>query len=278
MERVRAHGLEFACRVHDGEDETVLALHGFPDDAGTFDPLAERLDCRVVAPYMRGYRPSGVAPGGDYSARTLGRDALALAGAFDADHLVGHDWGAVAAYAAARADPGAFDRVVGMAVPPRFDALVWSYPRQFLRSWYVWTFQVPGAERLLSVRDHRLVELLWRAWSPGWAYDEDRLAAVRESIRGREREVLAYYRQFVRPVVARLPREGVPEVDGRIETPTLVLAGEEDRCIGSEAFERADDPLADGRVERVPGAGHFLHRECPDAVAEEVASFLAPGD
>ena len=43
------------------EAPLVLCLHGFPDDAGTFDDLFPRLASagfRAVAPFLRGYSPS----------------------------------------------------------------------------------------------------------------------------------------------------------------------------------------------------------------------------
>lgn len=78
----------------------------------------------AVAPFMRGYSPTDSAPDGDYSPE-------ALSGRFDlADPvLVGHDWGAVAAYAAARSDPEAFPRMVTMVVPPGFELLLFEHPR-----------------------------------------------------------------------------------------------------------------------------------------------------
>jgi pimeloyl-ACP methyl ester carboxylesterase len=273
-----ANGLTFACRTWGDAGETVLALHGFPDAPATFGPLADRLTgagYRVVAPAMRGYRPTDRAPDGDYSARALGRDAVALGRAVDADYLLGHDWGAVAAYAAARAAPDAFDRFCAMAVPPAFHALVWRHPRQFLRSWYVWTFQLPGAERLLAARDHALVRLLWRTWGPVDP-PPGHLDAVAGAIRGREGDVLAYYRQLVRPVLADTLRSGPATVSADIETPALVLAGKRDGCIGHEVFDDASAALAGRhRVVKIRDAGHFLHLRRPGVVAEEVASFFA---
>lgn len=107
-----ANGLTFECRTW-GEGELLLCLHGFPDDPGTFEALAAELDdYRPVAPYMRGYGPTGPAADGDYSPAALGADAVALADELDARYLVGHDWGAVAAYAALARDDHPFDRVV----------------------------------------------------------------------------------------------------------------------------------------------------------------------
>jgi pimeloyl-ACP methyl ester carboxylesterase len=124
---VRANGRSFVGRAF-GEGEPVLALHGFPDDPRTFDRLAAELDgVRLPAPYTRGYGPTGGSPDDDYTPTALGRDATALADALETRFVVGQDWGAVAAYGALRAD--AVERAATMAVPPRFDTLLFAYPR-----------------------------------------------------------------------------------------------------------------------------------------------------
>jgi pimeloyl-ACP methyl ester carboxylesterase len=291
---VEANGVAFECvEVGDG-DRLALCLHGFPDDAGSMAPLQSRLaeaGYTAVAPYMRGYAPTGSAPDGDYSARALGADAVALAEAyteresFERAVLVGHDWGAVAGYAAAVRSPETFDRMATLAVPPRFDALLVRHPRQLVRSWYIWLFQARGlAERAVRWQDFALVEFLWGTWSPSWDYPGERIESVKATLSEGEtvENALAYYRQFVGPAVRRAVSSGsIPAVNRgrRIEVPTLVLAGAEDGGIGPELFDRAEEAFdARCRVVRVDGAGHFLHQERPGVVGEEVVSFLTGSD
>ena len=283
--RVTANGIEFAYDEWGDGDRLALCLHGFPDDAGTFDTLAPRLAAAgftVVAPFMRGYGPTGPAPDGDYSAGALGRDALALADALtEAENLVdpvvvGHDWGAVAAYAAATIDPEVFTHLVGMAVPPGFPTNALGNPRQWLRSWYMGFFQLPDlSERALRAEEFALIELLWGLWSPEWSYPEARIESVKGTFRapGTVAAALAYYRQFARGLVARNPF--TDRERGGIEVPGLVVAGADDGCIGPELFADADDAFAaDCRAVAVRGAGHFMHRERPAAVAAEVTDFV----
>lgn len=273
---VEANGIEFAYHEAGDGDRLALCLHGFPDDAGTMDPLLASLadeGFRAVAPYMRGYAPTEPAPDGDYSVLSLAMDAVALADALDAGDdaiLVGHDWGAIAAYAVGTAAPDRFSHLVGMAVPPNFLEGVREHPEQLLRSWYMLFFQVPELpEWVLRANDFALVEFLWRTWSPGWDYPEARLAAVKDTL-GTDDTVehaLAYYRQL---------REAFQDSpDLHIATPTLVLAGETDGCIGPALFEDADQPLAEtARVAIIRNAGHFLHQERPDVVHDEISSFV----
>jgi pimeloyl-ACP methyl ester carboxylesterase len=74
----------------------AVALHGFPDTAWTWrylGPHLAGLGWRVVAPFLRGYAPSGLAS--SYHVGALAADAVALhreLGGDDRTVLVGHDW------------------------------------------------------------------------------------------------------------------------------------------------------------------------------------------
>ena len=291
---VEANGIDFACRRAGEGDRLALCLHGFPDDAGSMDPILDRLadaGFTAVAPNMRGYAPTDPAPAGDYSPTALGDDAVALADAVpaeidvDADDpvLVGHDWGAVAAYAADRTDPDAFDRMVTLAVPPGLEALLFTYPRQILRSWYMWVFQLPDVpERALRWRDFALLEALWTVWSPGWDYPDERLESVTATFRAGDTadHAIQYYRDAVGAQLSSLAgdllRLDPPSIEDvpPIRTPTLVIAGEDDRCIAPALFDHAGDIIEDSRVVRIRDAGHFMHLERPEVVGEEIVAYV----
>jgi len=277
-DRVTANDLTFEYR-HAGEpgDRLALCLHGFPDDAGAFDPLLERLAAagyRAVAPYMRGYGPTDRAPDGDYSAGTLGRDALALAAELGGGDpvLVGHDWGAAAGYVAAYLDPDAFADYAFLSVPPQFGRRLRERPDQWLRSWYMYLFQLPGAERLVRAADFALLELLWATWSPGWDYPEERIAAVKETFGapGTVGAALEYYRQS--PPFRTVGDPAPLAIDA------LLAVGARDGCIAPALFADAEAAFAgDCRVLKVRGAGHFVHAERPEVVADELLAWFGDG-
>jgi pimeloyl-ACP methyl ester carboxylesterase len=267
----------------------LLALHGFPDTAHTWrrvGPLLGDAGWRVVAPFLRGYGPSGIPSDGDYTVGALAADAVALhasLGGDDRSVVVGHDWGAITAHALGASAASPFARVVAMSVPPlrlmnpsREEWRTWlaAVARQPRNSWYVAANQVPGlSERFFP----RLASRLWHDWSPGHDARTD-LAHLLESVPDveRARAVVSYYRAAARPRGMRDLRHGPPLV------PTSYLHGATDGCLDRRFLDLAATRLAalspDHRAVLVDDAGHFLTVEQPDVVAAEVLSFVGqPG-
>ena len=280
--RIDTATLEFgALRAGDG-DQYALLFHGFPDDAGTFVPLMERLADRgytAIAPYMRGYGETDRPPLSPehYRITQLGSDILAIGAALGVNEplVIGHDWGAIAVATVSRLDPSFARACMTIAVPPDFPRAFQANPMQAMRSWYMSLFQIPGlAEETLRRDDFALIERLWQLWSPGWDYPTERIEGVKETFRtGKTVEAsLCYYRAFFEDFLTR-PTNDLTLAG--IEVPTLLVAGQNDGCIGVELFEHSHE-CYDGphRIERVSRAGHFVHLERPDVVTETLFDFL----
>jgi pimeloyl-ACP methyl ester carboxylesterase len=272
--------VELACTSY-GEGPLVLCAHGFPDDARSFraqiDPLVAR-GFRVVCPTMRGYAPSGVSRSGRYDAEMLGRDLALLAARLSPDapvRLVGHDWGAIAAYAATALVPERFSHLVTLAVP-HFRATLrrLARPAQLRRSWYVWLFQLRYlAERKLRANDLALVDRLWRDWSPGYRVAKEDLDHVKRGIAPRVPQVIAYYRALFHP--GALLGDTRRLLLAQTTVPALYFHGEDDGCCGVDLVEGMERSfLAGVDVRRVPGAGHFVHLERPDVVNAALLDFF----
>ncbi len=82
-------------------------------------PEVAKAGFRAVAPFTRGYFPSEIPEDAQYDIETLGRDVLALIEALGEQTaiLVGHDWGALAGYAAAALDPDRVRLLVTLSTP-----------------------------------------------------------------------------------------------------------------------------------------------------------------
>ena len=121
---VAANGLEFGL-LEAGTGPLALCLHGFPDSAHTWRHLLPALaeaGFHAVAPFQRGYAPTAVPDDACYSIGALVADAVALHRVLGGDGqavLIGHDWGAEAAYGAASFAPDRWRRVVTLGIPPR---------------------------------------------------------------------------------------------------------------------------------------------------------------
>jgi len=261
----------------------ALALHGFPDDPRSLFGLARVLTAagyRVLAPYLRGYGPTGLAPDGRYDPERLGRDVLGLIRAAGAERalVVGHDWGAVAGYAAANLEPRAIAGLVALAVPPPGVLLanLRRDPGQLKRSAYMTLGRLPGGGRLLQARNGALIERLWRRWSPGWNPPAEHLARVKHTFDypGTPQAALAYYRALLpaRPwkLAANLRLLGAP-----LQPPTLILGGRRDGCLGPRLYAGAEGACAGTLELRMLEAGHWLHLERPDEVQEYVRRFAS---
>jgi pimeloyl-ACP methyl ester carboxylesterase len=268
-----ANGLTFAARTCGDEGPLALCLHGFPDSAHTWDSLLPELAAagfRAVAPWTRGYAPTEIPADGDYSGAALTTDANALHDAFGGTSdavLIGHDWGAMTAYAAASLAPDNWRRVVTMAVPPPQAAgnAFFKYA-QFKRSFYVFLFQTPLAEMVVSTADLAFIDNLWRDWSPSYDGTAD-LVNVKASLRDPANlaAAIGYYRaMFTSGFAGTAPTQ-----------PTLYLHGTEDGAFGVEGVRDTLAELsADSRVEIIDGVGHFLHVEKPDAVNKLILDWV----
>ena len=291
--RISANGIDFAClEAGPAGGPLVLLLHGFPDHAPTWRHLLPALGeagYHAVAPWMRGYHPSGPAPDGRYQSACLALDAVALVEALSPDRppagVVGHDWGAAAAQGAAGLDPGRIPRVVSLALPhPAVLAgrLLGDWDQR-KRSWYAWFFQLAGLpELVLADPGQRLVERLWRDWSPGHHPDPDDLAVLVSTLSRPEvaEAAIEYYRQTfdARRQASDLASVQAGVAAARLAVPALFVMGADDGCVdagtAAESLAWCDAPA---RAEVLEGCGHFLHLERPEAVNRLVLDFFSGG-
>ncbi|MDW6064917.1 alpha/beta fold hydrolase [Streptomyces sp. FXJ1.4098] len=211
LKYVNANGLEFGYFEAGPTDAPLaLCLHGFPDTAHTWRHLLPALGdagYHAVAPFLRGYAPTGIPADGAYQAGALAADANALhdaLGGGDDAVLIGHDWGAIATYGATAHSPQRWRRAVTMAVPPLGGVLAdffgFDYG-QFKRSFYIFLFQTPLAEAGAAAHDMALIDGLWRDWSPGYHHAEQDIAHVKESLRepANLEAAIGYYRALFDP-------------------------------------------------------------------------------
>ncbi len=268
---VRANGLRFAVHTAGGGDKLALCLHGFPEAWFSWRnqmPLLARLGYQVWAPDLRGYgdteRPGRTR---DYAIDRLVDD---VAGLIDASGkkdvtLVAHDWGGHIAWELAAQGARPLSRLVNMNIPHPavMNRAIRRPGRQLLRSYYIFLFQLPFvAERWLSKDDHAAIAKAFRGMAvdrsrfPDELLDLYRASAARP---GAIRAMLSYYRAALR-FPSKRARARV------IETPTLLIWGEEDQALGKELAEGTRQKVRDLTLEYIPRCSHWVQQEQPEQV------------
>jgi pimeloyl-ACP methyl ester carboxylesterase len=268
---VQANGVRFAC-LEEGAGPLVLLAHGFPDTPHTWDAVRPALAAagyRAVSPFMRGYAPTEVPADGLYDSDTLGRDLLALIPALGVESavVVGHDWGASAAYSAAGLEPARVRMMITVAIPHPASLLptpriMWLW-RHFVR------LRFEGAAAWMQRNDLRYVDVLLQRWSPEWRVPPGESDAAKRAFRepGCLHAVLGYYRALS-PIIP-------PGQRRRVTVPAVAFAGTDDP-MPVAAFERARRRFASSYdIVTMPG-GHFMHREHPERFIAELLRVLGP--
>lgn len=282
---ITVNGVEFSYLTEGGDGPLALCLHGFPDSASSWRHLLPRLAAagyHAVAPFQRGYAPTAVPEDGRYQTGMLALDAIGFHEALGGGRpgvLIGHDWGAPAAYGAAVHEPQRWSRVVGMAVPPG-PALAMAFAtnyRQLRRSWYMFFFQHPLSDLVVPANDLAFLDEIWADWSPGFPAAEE-VEQVKRCLRDPAHlaAALGYYRATLGDGLRDPALDPIQQATSTMPPqPLLYLHGADDGCIGAEVAESARGSLGPaGRMEVLDGCGHFLQLEQPDAVNSRVLEFL----
>jgi pimeloyl-ACP methyl ester carboxylesterase len=136
-------------------------------------------------------------------------------------------------------------------------------------------FQHPLADFVVGMNDLEFIDRLWADWSPGYDGAQD-IASMKDALRDPQHLAAAieYYRATLDPAAHTTPAyQALEDAIGQAPTqPHLYLHGRTDGCMGADLAEAAAPMVT--QLELVPGAGHFLHLERPDAVNRIIVDFL----
>jgi pimeloyl-ACP methyl ester carboxylesterase len=272
--------------VEAGEGPLVVLLHGFPEFWWTWRhqiPALTAAGFRVVALDMRGYAQSDAPPSWrDYRLETLAGDiAGVVAQLSDPEvdggraHVVGHDWGAAVAWAVATLHPDRVRRLAILNVPHPETMLrtLRRSPRQLLRSWYMFFFQIPWLpERLARAAGRRMFERLYAEARPGAYTAEDISRSVDALLRtpGGLKGPIDYYRAALRQSPRRAQAQFKP-----IPAEVLVIWGEKDIHLGSEMADSDPVLVPHVRVVRLPDASHWVQHDEPARVSTLLTEHLS---
>ncbi|TWH02680.1 pimeloyl-ACP methyl ester carboxylesterase [Nocardioides sp. J9] len=290
VELVETNGIRLSTLVA-GTGPPVLLAHGFPELGHSWRHQVTALVAagyQVVVPDMRGYGDSDRPD--DEAAYGVEQVATDLAGLLDAlGHeravLVGHDWGAAAAWATAVLHPDRVRAVVGLSVPHGPPAAV--PPTEVLRrrlgdDFYMIWYQEPGrAEGALSGDLRRTFTGLF-AEAPGCLHARAHDAALPEWIDPDDLQVyldayertgfaggLRYYRNIDRNWELARAR------GHHVHQPAMFATGADDLVRRFQPADRLAESCTDLRGHHVvPQAGHWLQQQRPDEVNALLLRFL----
>jgi pimeloyl-ACP methyl ester carboxylesterase len=267
--------------------QPVVLLHGFPYDVHAYEAVAPRLaerGLRVIVPFLRGYGStrflSEDTPHSGQQA-ALGADLLALLDALDIPRAIvaGYDWGGRAACVVSALWP---DRVRGLVSVNGYNLQDIARsgkpaaPEVEYRQWYQYYLHGERGKAGLAAHRHELCRLLWRLWSPTWAFSESEFlqsAAAFDNPDFVDVVVLSYRHRFalVAGDPALEPLEHLLAAQPPIAVPAITLVGTHDGVAGSDTAPPKAGRFTGRHVHRVvDGVGHNLPQEAPEAFAQAV--------
>lgn len=255
-----------------GSGPAVLLLHGWPQTWFSWREVMPRLakTYRVIAPDLRGTGLSERTQDG-YDKKTIAEDMSALMQFVGIGNacIVGHDMGGKAAYVLAHLHPQIVSKLVlvDCLIPgtENLDALrggAWHYGFHIARDF---------PEMLTKGREREYIAAQIKAWSRNKDAIGD--AAISEYAKhyakpGGMTAGFNYYRAL---------RDDIDIVSGlrggRLEMPVLTMTGE--FGVGSKLADSLKEEAGNLTSVIVPGSGHFVAEEAPDAFCSSLEAFLS---
>jgi pimeloyl-ACP methyl ester carboxylesterase len=154
--------------------------------------------------------------------------------------LVGHDWGAAAAWTLAMTRPELIRKLIILNVP--HPSAIAREVRRSLRQKLLLSYQVFFQLPLLP-------ELVMKIMTRQWRRDFT--------------PMLNYYRAL------RYRRDP----SRRIDIPTLILWGEREPVFLPSGLDDMERWVPNVRIERIPNVGHFVQRDAAERVNESIIAF-----
>ncbi|WP_043693984.1 alpha/beta hydrolase [Luteibacter sp. 9133] len=281
-------------RIHYAEGgprdgQTVLLLHGWPDDASAWSGVVPHLEAaglRWIAPDLRGFGKTQFRDGAtirDGSGVAIAQDAFDLMDALGigAFHIVGHDWGGRATYHMAAMAPARLlsATVIAIGYSPRGRFTVPAYP-QCARWWYQWFMTAEAGAQAVRNDPIGFARRQWDTWGPTAWITEDAFAVAAQAFSNPDWVAITLHgyqsRWELRPMDPDYDAaRAMVDATETLEVPMLFLQGGADECDPPEESEGLESYFSGGyRRQVLSGVGHFPAREAPMEVAHLVCQHI----
>ena len=258
---------------------SVVLLHGFPEFWYGWRkqiPALTSAGFRVIVPDQRGYnlsdKPRGVAA---YDVGVLARDVIGLLDHFGIQkaRLVGHDWGAAVAWTVAIQFPERLEKlsILNVPHPDVMTRFVLGNSVQRRKSWYVFFFQLPFVEWLLSRNNFRNLERVLVGRRGSFTAEDFVEYKKAWSQPGALTGMLNWYRAAVRRGLRAAFTKSGPR---RVTVPTLMLWGKRDLALSFEMAQPSIELCERGELVSFNRATHWVQHDAADEVNQKLIEFL----
>lgn len=265
----------------------VILSHGFPYGPESYSavaPILEAAGARVIVPFLRGYGPTRfrgpeVPRSGEQAA--LGADLLAMMDVMEIEQAVlgGYDWGGRAGCVVAALWPERVSALVSVngyniqniarSMEPAPAADEYAY-------WYQYYFHSQRGRAGLTRNRREICQLLWRLWSPKWAFDQttyDATAAHFDNPDFVDVVIHSYRHRFGLvagdPSVAEIERQLAAQPD--ITVPAITIDGDSDGVLGSGGTAHHARRFTGPHEHRIfEDIGHNVPQEAPEEFARAI--------
>jgi pimeloyl-ACP methyl ester carboxylesterase len=229
------------------------------------------------------FRDAATLRSGEQAA--IGADVVALMDALNIQRavLAGHNWGGRAANVAAALWP---ERCAGMVTVNSYliqdlaRAMVPISPKYEIALWYEYYFQLERGRAGLAASRREIARMLWEEWSPAWDFDAatfERTVTAHDNPDYVDVVIHSYRHRFGLapgdPAYAGMQRQlaSLPP----IPVPSVTLDGDADGVLPAGDGRASASKFTGCRIHRVvPGAGHNVPQEAPEAFAAAVMELI----
>jgi pimeloyl-ACP methyl ester carboxylesterase len=271
-EEVTTNGATIHVRIG-GTGPAVVLLHGYGETGDMWAPLAAELmrDHTVVVPDLRGLGLSS-KPAGGFDKMTQAGD---VAGVMDKLHiaradLVTHDIGNMVGFAFAALHPERVARFVPIDAPvPGVGP--WE---EILKNPLLWHFRFggPDMERLVAGRERIYLDRFWNEFSADPAHFPEASRQHYAALYALPGAMHSGFSQFAAFDQDAIDNRAILAAKGKLTMPVLAIGGE--KSFGGTMAVVMRAAATDVTEGIVPGSGHWIMEENPQATVKLVRGFL----
>lgn len=268
---IATNGARIYVRVG-GHGPAVVLLHGYGETGDMWEPLAAKLagDHTVIVPDLRGMGLSD-HPATGYDKKTEARDVSAVLDALKINKVdvVAHDIGNMVAYAFAAEEPDRVTKLVLMDAPlPGIGP--WD---EILKSPMLWHFHFggPDMERLVKGRERIYLDRFWNEFSADPKHFDEASRQHYAELYARPGAMHSGFEQFHAFDQDVIDNKAFL-AKGPLPMPVLAIGGEKSFGPMMATVAHAAATNVQGAI--IPGSGHWLMEEQPQATVSVIVEFL----